>query len=365
MLCLCKFYHVTHSHHRRCHQSRKADDGRMFFNSRLNNAFCRYIFAEINHSVTIILQQHHKIFADVMNIAFHRRHNDGGFFLLIILDQHWLQIINRLLHGFRTGNQLGQVIFLLLKQNAYLLDSGDQMFLDHIIRHNTGIQTFFYKVNNTALATLHHSLKDFLSRSQNHCCCRRAFSALLFFDCVHAVDISDICIRMIHQQIRCKSSVHQKVLGRICNGHGKASANSHGQKGCINIGAFWQAKGNIRQTADGCQFKLIMTIRNRIQCFNGCIFVGTNGCHQAIHHNVLFMEAQLQCTIHNCMNNLNLFIYILRQPLIRQRQQNKHSTVFSRNRKQMFKLFLLKGNRIDQRTPRINTQCRFNNIYMT
>ena len=147
-----------------------------------------------------------------MNIALHRCHDDCCLFFRIIFDQHWLQIRNGLLHCLRTGNQLRQVIFLFLKKDTHLLDSGDQMLLNDIVRHNSCIQTFLHKVNNTSLTALHHGIKYLLSWCHDNRCRCCIFSSLCFLKRIHAINVTDIRSRTVHQKIRSKSCMHEKIL---------------------------------------------------------------------------------------------------------------------------------------------------------
>ena len=59
-----------------------------------------------------------------------------------------------------------------------------------------------------------------------------------------------------------------------------------------------------------------------------------------------------------------LFRRILRQPLVRERQQDKHGTVLLRDRQQILDLFFFQRNGIDERTTRIDAQRRLDDIHM-
>ena len=59
-----------------------------------------------------------------------------------------------------------------------------------------------------------------------------------------------------------------------------------------------------------------------------------------------------------------LFRRILREPLVRERQQDKHGTVLLRDRQQILDLFFFQRNGIDERTTRIDAQRRLDDIHM-
>ena len=68
--------------------------------------------------------------------------------------------------------------------------------------------------------------------------------------------------------------------------------------------------------------------------------------------------------IQDLMDDLFLFFNIFRKPLVRQRKQDKHGSVFFCRRDQFFKLLWFERNRIDQRPSRINPKRLFHHFHI-
>ena len=159
------------------------------------------------------------------------------------------------------------------------------------------------------------------------------FHALMLLgQIIHAPDIADAALLLVQKHVRCKCRIHQKFLGRIGNSHGQSRLNCQRQECGINKTSLRHGEGNVGQTADRGK-TVLFAIADGLQRFQCSFRIGTYRCHQTVHHDIFFAHSQRKCPVINLVNNLFLLFYILGQSRIRQRKQDKHSTVFGYNGK--------------------------------
>ena len=72
--------------------------------------------------------------------------------------------------------------------------------------------------------------------------------------------ISDICPFLIHKKVRSVGRVHQKLLRRIGNSHGKSFGNCHGKERSIDKASLRQTEGNVGKTAYRGKSSLLLAV---------------------------------------------------------------------------------------------------------
>ena len=104
---------------------------------------------------------------------------------------------------------------------------------------------------------------------------------------IHTLNITQICIRLVHQQIRSIYGMHQQILGRIGNRHSQTVHNGHCHKITIDKSSLRQTKGDIGKTTGCRDTKLMLTVTDRFQRLYRRHFIGSNSSHQTIDDHIL------------------------------------------------------------------------------
>lgn len=102
---------------------------------------------------------------------------------------------------------------------------------------------------------------------------------LFLIEILHAANITEVAAFAIHEHIGSGCRIHQEVLRRIGNGHGKAAGNSHGKEGGIDVHPVGQAEGNVGQAADRGQAQIFFTVGKGRHAVESCRWRRTNGRH--------------------------------------------------------------------------------------
>ena len=133
-------------------QAGKTDNVDVLFLCRFENGFGGYHDAEVNHFIVVALQYHaNDVFADVMDIALDRRHQDGAVAscLAIFFCVHVRQQVgDGLFHHACGFDHLGQEHFSLTKQITDHIHAVHQRTFDDMQRLLCGksccLGVFFY-----------------------------------------------------------------------------------------------------------------------------------------------------------------------------------------------------------------------------
>ena len=160
-----------------------------------------------------------------MNIMLYRCDHDRSKRLTrTVLCQDRLQIIDGCLHGLCTRDQLWQIINLLVVQLTHMNNTRDQTLINDLLRISSVLHRLLHKLFCSLLFTFNDRLEDLVSLLILRNCSRRLSSGAhsrfqapavhLSADhrqlmLIHTFNIAQICIRFVHQQIRCIYRMHQ------------------------------------------------------------------------------------------------------------------------------------------------------------
>ncbi len=129
---------MDHLVERRRDQSAQTNDVGLFLAGGLENLLRRHHHAEIDHVVVITLQHDaDDVLADVVHVAFHRRHHDSALRFRVGLlfgfhERH--EVGDRLLHDARAFHHLRKKHFPGAKQIAHHAHAGHERPFDHVER---------------------------------------------------------------------------------------------------------------------------------------------------------------------------------------------------------------------------------------
>ena len=119
-------------------QARKANGVRLMFAMRANQFLRRNLDSQIDHVVAVIFQNDfHQIFADVVNVAFHRREHHLGALFRVGLFHELFQMVDRRFHRFGGLQHFRNDQLVVVEQAAHFAHPRHQRAVNDVQRRGT------------------------------------------------------------------------------------------------------------------------------------------------------------------------------------------------------------------------------------
>ena len=319
-----------------------------------------------------------------MYVSFHRCKDHGSLGRISFSrGKERRQIPDRHIHGICPLDQLGKEETLLLKEFPHPCDGRDQILIYDGFGLPAGFHLFFYFIHDPGLASVYHAVIDrsagFLRSGlparirASRLCSRGGCSGRVLYsrssggpgNGPYPFYIDLIRFFLCQQQIRSVCRIHQLLLSRVGDGHGKSCRDRHGQKCRIDIDPFGEPEGNVGKTAYGGKPQDVMTVPDRIQCIPSRHRIRSHCRDQRIHAEILHGESFLQRDLHQSIHICTSFLNRSRKSLVRNRKKDAHGSVFLRQSEERPGLRRFERNGIDKRPSGIDPEGRFDYIYMT
>jgi len=271
-----------------------------------------------------------------------------------------IEMGQRFFHRLRRRHQLRQEVRLLFVEIPHADNGRNENLVHDFSRRPAGFQHRVDRRRHLVAVALQNGRGRPLFRRHLGRGGRAGFGGRLFGK---MIDEAQRALFPRGQKIARLLHIHELHARGIGDRHREAAVLGHGEEGRVQPRAGRHAERHVGKPQHRPAFERPGAPAHRGERFLRGRGVGCDRHREAVHHDILFGEAELLSLAENRFDKRPAPHGRLGQVAVGQRQQNEHGAVFCGQRQKPCELFPFAGNGIDQHPPRIQPERRLDRFH--